>query len=883
MKKLNFNLIYFLIHFNFWLISSKNIELKERSPNLFTELKINQEIKLKLNSEESLYFYIDITKMPKETKEGSIIFKEFKDVDSFIFYGCFLNNQKLDQNKFLEELKKEKLSYKLMKDLLNQIYEIYYFHNLDEAKNNTFNFFLIEIKNQYKEDIELILKPLQYPKTFIIENNKFYQNDLTYYKDEITYYVFKMNENNLRKESILIYSLNKCSILYSGKLIPNNIYDTDYSLLEEQKKLDLKVIKFDKLIEPEIVFTIKFNCNENNIDKFLIESTNKTVVLFNEKRENKIFQIFFDYNQEIDYYYIGSYDKKYNDYEMYLIQKIGLFNINYLNNIVDHILPNPNDKKLLSNTFLKLDTKYEIFYIHPLNSGRAEFRFFNNVDEISKNKIFNIHLFSNKDKLINLPENNNIIFLTMRKFGNSEVKCKINSNKEINLINEEKYYTEIKDKRVILNCNTNSDNLLELTPVYDNEYTLIKGNQTISLKNSKKFLIQYRIDNNYSKSLLKIIRPESEYGKSLDSYIYLDYYLSEFYFPYISDNGNPINNILFENDKNESNFELNYNPYDNLKIHNNMTYYFGIEIVESEIENLEISLMYTEKKKDKSQIIISENQFFILEKKNEFCLNDIYNQKFLSIITIKCQNNTKNNLLMNYDNNNIWKVSLNNIYNFNQIPALYNGICFDIENIKQSVMFSFRYSNEYINNTFKDTINKIKNDSFEIKIKQEKGKSILYYNKTPFIDFKKYKTKIFLMYKNDENKINSDNLCYLYEIEKNKKGIIIEFSENIITLANNKLYNGEWYMSIVCEFSNFVNSRFLVYSKYVTIKNGIIYETIKKDSKKVKIIIIICGIIIILVLLFLIFYIIKPNYEMGINQGISLINTNGNSYLKYNI
>ena len=86
-----------------------------------------------------------------------------------------------------------------MKDLLNQIYEIYYFHNLDEAKNNTFNFFLIEIKNQYKEDIELILKPLQYPKTFIIENNKFYQNDLTYYKDEITYYVFKMNENNLRK------------------------------------------------------------------------------------------------------------------------------------------------------------------------------------------------------------------------------------------------------------------------------------------------------------------------------------------------------------------------------------------------------------------------------------------------------------------------------------------------------------------------------------------------------------------------------------------------------------------------------------------------------------------------------------------------------------
>ena len=127
MKKLNFNLIYFLIHFNFWLISSKNIELEERSQNLFTELKINQEIKLKLNSEESLYFYIDITKMPKETKEGSIIFKEFKDVDSFIFYGCFLNNQKLDQNKFLEDLKKETLSYKLMKHVLNQIYEIYYF------------------------------------------------------------------------------------------------------------------------------------------------------------------------------------------------------------------------------------------------------------------------------------------------------------------------------------------------------------------------------------------------------------------------------------------------------------------------------------------------------------------------------------------------------------------------------------------------------------------------------------------------------------------------------------------------------------------------------------------------------------------------------------
>ena len=881
MKQINFYLFNFIFHFNFWYISSKNIELKEPSENLFTEIKINENINLKLKGEESLYFYIDITKMPKEIKEGSIHFQD-KNIKFFEFYGYFLNNPKVDQNKFLEELIKNKLLYEIINDPINQIYEIFYLNDLLEAKNNTFNYFLIEIKNLNKEEIELTFKPLQYPKLFIIENNKIFQHDCTFHKNEITYYQFKMNCSDFRKKNILIYTLNKCSILYSGTL-RLNFNDIDYLLLEEQKKLDLKFLKFEKIINPEIIFTIKFNCNENNFDKFLIESTDKTVALFNENRENKNFQLFFDYNQEFNYYYIGTYDKIYNDFEMYFIQTIGLFKVNYINNIIDHILPNENDKKLLSNTFFKLDKKYEIFYIQPLISGRAEFRFFNNTEEISENKVSNIHLFSNKDNLINLPKNYDIMYLTMRKFGNNEVKCIINSNEEINLQNEEKYYKKIEDKIVKLNCKSNSEILLELTPVYNYEYILIEKNQTISLKNSKKLLIPFRIDNNYSKSLIKIIRPESESRKKLDCYIYFDYYLSNFYFPLISKSGNPIYNNLFDNDKNESNFELNYNPYDNLKIHNNVTYFFGIEIIESEIENLEISIIYTEKKNN-SQQFISENQFFILDKKNQYCFNDIYSQKFLSIMTIKCQNNTKNNLLMNYDNNNIWKGSLNNIYNFIQIPALYNRICFDIENIKQPVMFTLRYSNEYLNNTFQETINKIKNDSFGIKIKKERGKSVLYYDKTPFSNFTINKTKLFLMYNNDKNKNNFDNLCYLYEIEKNKNGIIIEFSENKLILKNNKTYNGKWYMSIVCEFSDLINSRFLVYSKFVNIKDGVIEETIKKDSQKAKIIIIICSILcIIIVFLWFIFYYSKSYNEINLNPNVSLMIMTNRSYRRFNI
>ena len=881
MKKLSFYLIYFIFHLKFWFINPKKVELTIPSQNLVTELKINEEIKLKLKGEEFSYFYLDITKMPKETKEGSILFSKIKDIKSFIFYGTFLNNPKVDQNKFLEELKKNILSYELINDPINQIYEVFYYNDLLESNINTFNYFLIKIKNLYKEEIELTVKPLQYPKIFIIENNKLFQNNLTYQKKEITYYQFKMNCSDFRKKSILIYTSNKCNILYSGSLRPN-FDEIDYSLLEEEKKLDLKVLKFEKIVNPEIIFTIKFNCNENNFDKFLIESTDKTVVLFNEERENKNFQIFFDYNQKFNYYYVGTYEKNYDDFEMYFIQIIGLFKINYINNIVDHILPNENDKQLLSNTFFKLDTKYEIFYIQPLHSGRAEFRFFNNKEEISKNKVSNIHLFSNEIKQINFPTNKNITHLTMRKFGNNEIKCTINSNKEINLKNEEKYYTKILDKEIKLSCKSDSENLLELTPVYENEYILIKGNQTISLKNTKKFLIPFRNDNNYSKSVLKFIRPESEYGKDLDCYIYMDYYLSEFYFPFISESGNPIYNFLFDNDKNESNFEFYYNPYDSLKIHNNMTYYFGIEIIESEIENLEISIIYTDKKSN-SQKFISENQYFIFKKKNQFCFNDIYSQKLLSIMAIKCQNNTENNLLMNYDYNNIWKGSLNNIYNFIQIPALYNKICFDIENIKQPVMFTLRYSNEYIDNTFQETISKIKNDSFGIKIKREKGKSVLLFDKTPFKNFKKNKTKLFLLYNNDINKNNFDNLCYLYEIEKNKNGLIIEFSDNKITLNNNKTYNGKWYMSIVCEFSDFVNSRFLVYSKFVIIKDGIIEETIQNDSNIPKTIIIICSICLIIVMLGFIFYFTKSDNEININPNISLINMNNDSYHRFNI
>ena len=138
------------------------------------------------------------------------------------------------------------------------------------------------------------------------------------------------------------------------------------------------------------------------------------------------------------------------------------------------------------------------------------------------------------------------------------------------------------------------------------------------------------------------------------------------------------------------------------------------------------------------------------------------------------------------------------------------------------------------------------------------------------------------MYNNDKNKNNFDNLCYLYEIEKNKNGIIIEFSENKLILKNNKTYNGKWYMSIVCEFSDLINSRFLVYSKFVNIKDGVIEETIKNDSKKGKIIII-CSICIIIVFLGFIFYYSKTYNEINLNPNISLINMTYHSYRRFNV
>ena len=353
-----------------------------------------------------------------------------------------------------------------------------------------------------------------------------------------------------------------------------------------------------------------------------------------------------------------------------------------------------------------------------------------------------------------------------------------------------------------------------------------------NLKNSKGIAIQLEKSDKYYSPNIHLNIPSEISNVNFRFYVGAYFAKSEKYIPLISKGGNQV--VMTINDNNREEFiQIAHNPYDENKVNpkDDNYFYYVIEFIEAELETLNIVVEYMEKKYNNKDTI-GPNLKYVLGNK-VVKVEDSYEQNYMRIVTIKCKNNLENKLKMKYEEYDMWSESLFNKYSFFELSAIYNGIGFDLQNKKNSVLFSYNYSNELIDiKNFEIELNAFyeqKEYSNSIKLKDNKLTS----SKIEIGNYKDEKTKMYLL---NTNKIdpNYDNICFLNTLSANDNVIIKEFESELV-FKQEELFDGNWYLVVVKEFHNPLYFDMIVYSEKVIIKDGKISKGGTITFKEIKI------------------------------------------------
>ena len=197
---------FLLIFLFLTALSSKEI-YRNLQEGTISELSIEKEISVSISSEQKLYYYLDITSMKEEVNQGSILFTELEQTSDIQIYYLIVNVTTKDENKLLNLIQQEiKDSVFLTKDTINNFFEMFYYNYLSKRVDDAFNILIIEIdgvnsKSSFK------MKALNFPKFFLIRNDRKTEKTLEFDPNVISYYQFKLEEERYRKKySFYLYS-----------------------------------------------------------------------------------------------------------------------------------------------------------------------------------------------------------------------------------------------------------------------------------------------------------------------------------------------------------------------------------------------------------------------------------------------------------------------------------------------------------------------------------------------------------------------------------------------------------------------------------------------------------------------------------------------------
>ena len=826
----------FLLIFLFLTALSSKELYRNLQEGTISELSIEKEISVSISSEQKLYYYLDITSMKEEVNQGSILFTGLDQTSDIQINYLIVNVKSKDEKELLKLIQQEiKDSVFLTRDTINNFFEMFYYNYLPKRVDDTYNILIIEI-NGANSHSYFKMKALNFPKFFLIRNDRKTEKTLEFDPNVISYYQFKLEEERYRKKTVFIYTQNKCHLLFQGNLQTQIAIDTE--VLKQQSKTYLSVLKFDYQIDPEILFTIKLYCNEKYHARVLIESTSETVALFKGVRSNKIFQTVFSYEQFFNFYYVGTFEKEEKDYELFVNQKVGLFEIRTLTRVTDHILPNEYDKKLTSS-FLKLNTKFEVIHISPIYPGKADFIIFKNEENVNviKNGITHFKVSPNENKSFTLPNSNDSpIYLTLKRIGEGAVKFTLNNKMET--INNDVIYKELTGNQNSFVFTSDKEVLMEIITVYDqNLYNVVSVDGVYDV-NRNGVLIQFEKGTQYYSTEIEIGLTEEDKDKSLEYIIFTNPAKNENYFPLVSKCGNPVSMQLTPSNPSQL-IRLDMNPYDELKIDASYPYYYAIEFVNNkDIKKLNVSINYIEKTKND---VIKEGSITLFGRTKNYDLEDANANKYLLVMTSKCVRKIDNYLYIKYQYNEIWKGKLEHKYNVFQLPAIYNGISFDLEDRNNRIFVSYKYlENEYKNlaeyQSELESFNIFYNEYVTLSKTSSPTKLEI---RQPFTQSKISKNKIYLL-KADVYSKTYDDLCYLYSVEKEDTQSpdnfkVIEFKELTYTFDKDSQYNGNWYLVIVSSFTEPVANQLIIFAKEVKINNGVVTPNDSHDFEELKI------------------------------------------------
>ena len=283
------------------------------------------------------------------------------------------------------------------------------------------------------------------------------------------------------------------------------------------------------------------------------------------------------------------------------------------------------------------------------------------------------------------------------------------------------------------------------------------------------------------------------------------------------------NNIYLNKLKNKIMNKIDYSDYfklTNQKSENN------IKINNIDLNNLKAYTIQTQKTHSTKNIINSQNKF-LLNYSDHINYNKIKNRSIITKQNLYDNKNYYNSQLFKNNNNNLSKINkkkyiIYNIENSNNddIKTLFNKEGDNIDNDINNNINNIKKQEEFLklkrilinikvqNKKYQKELNILKNNNLTIKNKKTNN------NKKLYIDIKNILNKIEKNIKNNNSKINNDNLLNYYNL---KFGSFSSLKEKMIFLNN--IYLNEKFKNSLIEktYNLFLN-------------NNILKEEIKNDS-----------------------------------------------------
>lgn len=588
----------------------------------------------------NIYLYLNIDNY-NQNEEGIITFKISHNAykHNYIEY-CYsknMNFENFNDEDFINNMpsnKDDSNSYFNRLNYLETIYHLYFSKDkLDEEGKK--NYLLIHCKlniDKYTEPEKITILPSTKPNTLDISNKDKINEKISLQSYIPKIYKIKIPiEENLK--SYVFYTKNKLQTIYEDSML-----NKDYSNEEQVQIYAISKEELKKEKDNYKIIYIKFFGGNDEIN-LRIESTNSEIYSYTSiYRTSKTFtkEIL---NPNKSFYFIGDYSLMPKDYNFYLEEIYGKFDIYYKNEVLENesILTNENNNYLVNSKIGNLTDVIDILEIKCKEPGYFNLYVFS---QYSSNTIFDMY----ERKLAIIQKGEILISPKINKEqtqSNLEINTILGNEIEIvdahKIINSEnKFYQENYNDTIPeqIKLNIKEDNTLISFILTDNDlYQIVESSPAVI--NKENILVKLPNNIKYENATISLKGKFNSYIYSLfkrDSHYGFNLNLSRY--ELISSEGKDNNNITISNPYTKSNIIISDKP--------ESPFYLALYITNP--ENVEISIVYNndnsgndDKKEDSNDditvliiiciiipfiIIFAIISFYLVKKKSQSTIDD---------------------------------------------------------------------------------------------------------------------------------------------------------------------------------------------------------------------------------------------------------------------